>query len=95
LKINVTFSSLEFHAARASLGTILLTHWGASVFLAIAIFEGRGGGHALLPVEEFLGHTNLQRPAGIPQTIDMSTRIRAVLKPFAPENVISPAFSTI
>jgi len=68
---------------------------GVLIFLAIGNPTGRGGGHALLPVEDFFRPTNLQRPAGIPRTIDMSTGIGAFSSLLAFENIISPAFATI
>jgi len=71
----------------APLTTIRMRDWkffndfkvgGVPRFLGHNQSAGRGGGHALLPVEEFLGPPIYSVPQAFRQTIDMSTRIRAV-----------------
>jgi hypothetical protein len=68
---------------------------GAVDFFKTKPSSGRGGGHALLPVEEFLGPPIY----GVPQAFrrpsicrQESVRFSSLL---AFENIISPAFATI
>jgi len=70
-------------------------HRGAGKFPKVTKPSGRGGGHALLPVEEFLGPPIYSVPQAFRRPLICRQESVRFWSPFAPENVISPAFATI
>ena len=71
------------------------TSGGVLIFLAIGNPTGRGGGHALLPVEEFLGPPIYSVPQAFRRPLTYRQEFVRFSSLLAFENIISPAFATI